>query len=87
MHIAPKDPENLARGIWTLGEPVRVEPGKTTRFTLGGKGRPVIGRIEPPEGWTEPIDFSDRSEARIDTSQPHTPYPLRLSRQDHEGRQ
>ena len=69
-----------ARGVWSLGEPVHVESGKTTQAMLGGKGRPVIGRVEPPSGWTNPIDFNDRSEAHIDSNRPLTPYPLSLFR-------
>ncbi len=50
------------------------------RSLLGGKGRPVIGRVEPPSGWTKPIDFNDRSEAHIESNRPSTPYPLSLFR-------
>jgi hypothetical protein len=69
-----------ARGVWSIGEPVHVESGKTTQAMLGGKGRPVIGRVEPPSGWTEPIDFNDRTEAHIESNRPFTPYPLSLFR-------
>src|SRR5262249_51971905 len=53
---------------------------KTAQAMLGGKGRPVIGRVEPPSGWTKPIDFNDRSEAHIESNRPFTPYPLSLFR-------
>ncbi len=47
---------------------------------LGGKGRPVIGRVQRPLGWTKPVDFNDRSEAHIESNRPSTPYPLSLFR-------
>ena len=65
---------------WTLGAPVRAEAGATAHVDLGGTGRPVIGRVEPPEGWTKPVDFTADSEAYIETNQPFTPYPPSLFR-------
>src|SRR5262249_41986036 len=79
LRIARRDKDE-ARGVWSIGEPVHVEPGKTAQARLGGKGRPVIGRVEPPSGWTKPIDFNDRSEAHIESNRPFTPYPLSLFR-------
>jgi beta-lactamase regulating signal transducer with metallopeptidase domain len=79
VRIARRDP-NEGRGVWSLGEPVHVEPGKTTQAMIGGKGRPVSGRVEPPAGWTMPIDFHDRSEARVDSHRPLIPYPFSLFR-------
>jgi beta-lactamase regulating signal transducer with metallopeptidase domain/protocatechuate 3,4-dioxygenase beta subunit len=79
VRIARRDP-NERRGVWSLGEPVHVEPGKTTQALIGGKGRPVIGRVEPPSGWTMPIDFHDHSEAHIDSNRPLIPYPFSLFR-------
>jgi len=40
----------------------------------------VIGRVEPPSGWTNPIDFNDRSVAHIVNIRPFTPFPLSLFR-------
>jgi len=80
LRVNRLDPQDRMRGIWSIGEPVRVEPGATTQVTLGGKGRPLIGRVEPPSGWTTPIDFTDRSEAHIESNRPLTPYPLSLFR-------
>ncbi len=65
---------------WTLGAPVRTEAGATAHVDLGGSGRPLIGRVEPPEGWTKPVDFTADSEAYIETNQPFTPYPPSLFR-------
>ncbi len=45
--------------VWGWQEPVEVKPGQTTRVQLGGKGRPVLGRIvvdgtpETPVDWTK----------------------------------
>jgi beta-lactamase regulating signal transducer with metallopeptidase domain/peroxiredoxin/protocatechuate 3,4-dioxygenase beta subunit len=44
---------------WGWQEPVEVKAGQTARVQLGGKGRPVIGRVvvdgnpEPPVDWTK----------------------------------
>ena len=44
---------------WGWQEPVEVKPGQTARVRIGGKGRPVIGRVvvdgkpEPPVGLDE----------------------------------
>jgi hypothetical protein len=80
LRVARRDRKDEARGVWSIGEPVHVASGKTTRVMLGGTGRPVIGRIEAPSGWTKPIDFNDRSEAHIESNRPLTPYPLVLFR-------
>jgi hypothetical protein len=80
LRVAPRDRKDEARGVWSIGEPVHVASGKTTQVVLGGTGRPVIGRIEAPSGWTKPIDFNDRSEAHIESNRPLTPYPLSLFR-------
>ncbi len=80
LRVNRRDPAKLARGIWSIGQPVRVEPGATAHVMLGGKGRPVIGRVEPPAGWTTAINFSDRSEARIESNRPFTPIPFSLLR-------
>ncbi len=79
IRIARKDRDDAHPRFWSLGEPVHVEPGATAQVILGGNGRPVIGRVEPPAGWTKPIDFTDRSEARIDSNQPF-PTPVSLFR-------
>ena len=80
LRVNRVEPEKIALGIWSIGEPVRVEPGATAQVMLGGKGRPVIGRVELPAGWTAAIDFSDRSEARIESNRPFTPIPFSLLR-------
>jgi len=80
IRIARMDRDDAHPRFWSLGEPVRVEPGATTRVILGGNGRSVIGRVEPPAGWSKPIDFSDRSEARLDSNRPWAPTPVSLFR-------
>ena len=57
VRIVRRD-SNEGTRVWSIGEPIHVEPGKTTQAILGGKGRPVIGLVEPPLGWTMPIDFT-----------------------------
>jgi hypothetical protein len=53
---------------WSIGEPVRIEPGATAHVTVGGKGRAVIGRIEPPAGWTKAVDFTVESRASLESN-------------------
>ena len=45
--IEVRTPENggMMRVTWTDQTRIEAEPGKTTEVTLGGKGRPVIGRL------------------------------------------
>ncbi len=49
-------------------------------MTVGGKGRPVVGRVLAPEGWTGSIDFTESSLAAIESNRPSTPYPPELFR-------
>jgi len=35
---------------------VRIAPGATERVTMGGTGRPVIGKVTAPAGLAGPID-------------------------------
>ncbi|MFI5457976.1 MAG: carboxypeptidase regulatory-like domain-containing protein [Isosphaerales bacterium] len=79
LRVLRRDHTDGPGHIWSSGEAVRVEPGATAHVMLGGKGRPIIGRIEPPEGWTEPVDFSVESEARLESNRA-LPEPLRLFR-------
>jgi beta-lactamase regulating signal transducer with metallopeptidase domain len=80
LRVARRFPNQSKSGVWSIGDPVRVQSGTTTRIVLGGKGRPVIGRVEPPAGWTRPIDFTDRSEAHLESDRPWIPYPPSLFR-------
>jgi beta-lactamase regulating signal transducer with metallopeptidase domain len=76
LRIVRRYPEDWERCIWSIGNPVRVEPGTTSHVVLGGSGRPVIGRVEPPAGWTKPIDFTDASEAHLESDRPFNPIPV-----------
>jgi beta-lactamase regulating signal transducer with metallopeptidase domain/protocatechuate 3,4-dioxygenase beta subunit len=80
LHVGRHDPGDGPGRIWSLGVPVRVEPGATATVTIGGRGRPVVGRVELPEGWTAPVDFTEDSSAGIESNRPWTPYPLELFR-------
>jgi hypothetical protein len=65
---------------YSVGEFVAVEPGRTTTVTLGGKGRPVIGRVEVPTGWSRPVDFARDGFAILRTDGPEVPLPIALTR-------
>ncbi len=58
----------------TSRTPVVVAPGETATVTLGGEGRPVIGRFVPPEGYRGPIYFGQGLRS-LDTSRPDPPRP------------
>jgi RNA polymerase sigma factor (sigma-70 family) len=36
----------------------QVAPGTTVRLTMGGKGRPVVGKVTAPPGFAGPIDWT-----------------------------
>lgn len=58
----------------TSRTPVVVEAGQTATVTLGGEGRPVIGRFVPPPDWEGPIYFGAGLRA-LDTARPDPPRP------------
>jgi len=63
----------------TSRTPVEVESGRTANFTLGGSGRPVIGRFVPPEGYDKPIYFGNGLRSLI-TTRPDEPRPENYDR-------
>jgi len=58
----------------TSRTPILVESGRTATMTLGGEGRPVIGRFVPPPDWEGPIYFGAGFRA-LDTARPDRPRP------------
>lgn len=62
-----------SRGIATAL--VRLKPGETGRVELGGKGRPVVARVELPAGFDLRGDYAANSELRIVSDRPMIPYP------------
>ena len=80
FRLRRKDNLGPTAWIWSLGRPVAVVPGRTSVVTLGGSGRPVIGRVEAPQGWTGPIDFTTLGTVRIATVRTNNPFPLDLLR-------
>ncbi|MBL7152124.1 MAG: PD40 domain-containing protein [Phycisphaerae bacterium] len=51
--------DGSARGVpYALSVRFEIEPGKDYNITLGGKGRPVIGRLVPASGNDGDIDWS-----------------------------
>ncbi len=39
-------------------QPIDLPSGETVRVELGGTGRPVVGKLEPPEGLDEEVDWA-----------------------------
>jgi peroxiredoxin len=54
------------RGEWCGQEPVEVKPGQTTQVRLGGKGRPVIGRVVLDGTPPEPVDWRSNDPAFLE---------------------
>ncbi len=80
LRVGRRDPGNATDRVWSLGVPVHVDPGASVTVAVGGTGRSVVGRVEPPEGWTAPIDFTQNARASIESNRPFIPYPLSLFR-------
>jgi beta-lactamase regulating signal transducer with metallopeptidase domain/peroxiredoxin/protocatechuate 3,4-dioxygenase beta subunit len=60
------------------GTLVFVRAGETARADVGGRGRPVIARIAPPEGFDPKADYAAYSEFEIESDRPHIPYPKEI---------
>jgi peroxiredoxin len=54
--------------------PVQVKAGETFSVTIGGTGRPVVGRVVVPADYNEPMDWN-RVRGSLSTKQPQPPYP------------
>jgi hypothetical protein len=54
------------RNEWYGYVPVEVKPGQTTRVRLGGKGRPVIGRVVLEGTPPEPVDWRSNDAAVLE---------------------
>ncbi len=54
-------------GEWWGHVPVEVKPGETTQVRLGGKGRPVIGRVVLDGAPPEPVDWRTNDPAVLET--------------------
>jgi len=52
IRVMRQDPEKTPGRVWSMGEPINVEDGKTTVVTLGARGaRSSAGSILP-QAWT-----------------------------------
>jgi peroxiredoxin len=79
------------RGEWFGQEPVEVKPGQTTHIRLGGKGRPVIGRVVLDGTPPEPVDWRSNEAAvlelpRAERRKPTTPWLSFASGFDEDGK-
>jgi hypothetical protein len=54
----------------------QVEAGKTARITVGGTGRPIIGRVAPPSNAKRQLDFSYGAHTLIDADAGRFPFKL-----------
>ncbi len=80
LRVGRRDRSETAGSVRSIGEAVHAAPGTTTRVNVGGQGRAVVGRVEPPDGWKKPIDFTDQCGASVESNRPIRPVPLELLR-------
>ena len=66
--IASARPSNL----------VEVGPGETAHAALGGRGRTVIARVVPPDGFDPKADYSVYSAFNLQSDRPMIPYPKEI---------
>jgi beta-lactamase regulating signal transducer with metallopeptidase domain/protocatechuate 3,4-dioxygenase beta subunit len=64
------------RESWDIGQLFVVRSGETTRAQVGGIGRPLVGRLIPPEGTDDPAKFFRDYEVQLESNKPYFPYPL-----------
>ncbi|MHC4123800.1 MAG: carboxypeptidase-like regulatory domain-containing protein [Planctomycetota bacterium] len=60
--------------VYANSEQVEVPPGKTVYVTIGGKGRPITGKITSPLEYQKPVDWTSTSGTLI-TKRPEYPKP------------
>lgn len=58
----------------TCRTPIEVKPGQISRVTLGGSGRPVVGKFVAPEGYSKALYFGNGTRA-LGTARPEEPRP------------
>ena len=69
--------------IWSRGNRiVTAESGRTTQVTLGGRGRPLIGRIAPPPDFGHALDFSEGITFGIESNKPWSYFPPEALKSD-----
>jgi len=66
----------IGDGFWsvTCRTPVEVKPGQTAHVTLGGSGRPVVGKFVAPKGYDKAIYFGNGIRG-LGTARPEVPRP------------
>ncbi|MGO9915318.1 MAG: hypothetical protein ACLQIB_11475 [Isosphaeraceae bacterium] len=69
-HIARVLDVGLRGGEWCGQVPVEVTPGQTIQVRLGGKGRPVIGRVVLDGTPREPVDWRSNEAAVLELQLP-----------------
>lgn len=71
----------MGEASWSVTNRVAIEikRGQTTSVTIGGTGRPVIGKFVTPKDYKEPIDFGHGLRA-LSTFRPEPPHPENYDR-------
>jgi beta-lactamase regulating signal transducer with metallopeptidase domain/peroxiredoxin len=72
MYLASSTPGGWTYGV-THNTPVELTCGKTATVSVGGFGRPVVGRVVMPEGDDREVDWAKHS---IGATRPKSEYPF-----------
>ncbi len=71
--------------FWSHLVPTEAAAGRTASVTIGGAGRPVVGRVVPPAGMVENLDLT-RAQGRLELVLP-PPYPEEFPTWDAQRKQ
>ena len=78
--IPPGD-ARVAPGLpgFSSGTLISVESGRATSVALGGVGRPIVARVETPQGFDPKADYLENSEFDVESDRPEIPYPKEVA--------
>lgn len=77
-HIPPVGPAQIGRAVGgnvTQQQEVEIQPGQTARVVVGGKGRPIVGRLEMPAELAGQHDWSCSGNISCQLDAPQKPMP------------
>jgi peroxiredoxin len=68
--------KNRGRYAWMGSGPTEIKPGETAKIAIGGRGRPVVGRLVIPDGSVLPVDLAGGGGSlNRKTDRPEMPLP------------
>jgi len=54
----PRMPGGMFNSFPLNSTPIEIKPGETCRVEIGGKGRPIVGRVKLPDGADRKVDWT-----------------------------